>query len=178
MRILWLAKYMNGRFGKVKKLLEYMRKNPRAWLLTYIPIYLVWFVIAEHMVVDDYWVSSMAADDEIPFVPEFVVFYVLWYPYLLGSILYMYFRDHGAFVRYGIYLIITLSACLITFMAFPNGQNLRPEDTGSGICGWILERIYRADTNTNVLPSMHVVTCIGTIIAAFDSQNLHGYGCR
>lgn len=152
------------------KLREYVRKNPRIWLLMYIPVYLIWFVIVEHLSVDDYYVSWLPLDDRIPFVPWFTAFYVMWYPYLLIPILYLYFRDARAFVRYGVYLVITLSVCLVTFMVFPNGQNLRPEDTGGGLWGWVLDMLYAADTNTNVLPSMHVVTCIGTCIAAFDSQ--------
>ena len=55
---------------------------------------------------------------------------------------------------------------------FPNAQNLRPADPGRGLSGWILGKIYAADTNTNVLPSMHVVGCAGACMAAFDSRRL------
>lgn len=155
-----------------EKLREYVRKNPRVWLLMYIPVYLIWFVIVERLVVDDYYVSWMPLDDRIPFVPWFAAFYVIWYPYLLIPIFYLYFKDARAFVRHGAYLAISLSICLATFMVFPNGQDLRPEDTGGGLWGWVLDMLYAADTNTNVLPSMHVVTCIGTSIAAFDSERI------
>ena len=155
-----------------EKLREYARKNPRVWLLMYIPVYLIWFVTVEHLVVEDYYVSYLPLDDRIPFVPYIAAFYVMWYPYLLIPVLYLYFKDARAFVRHGVYLAITLSLCLGTYMAFPNGQDLRPEDTGGGFCGWLLDMLYAADTNTNVLPSMHVVTCIGTSIAAFDSERM------
>lgn len=164
---------LNGKGRNMKeRLREYVRKNPRVWLLMYIPVYLIWFVAVERMMTGDYYVSWMPLDDRIPFVPWFAAFYVMWYPYLLIPIFYLYFRDARAFVRHGAYLAISLSICLITFMVFPNGQELRPEDTGGGLWGWVLDRLYAADTNTNVLPSMHVVSCIGTCIAAFDSKSM------
>ena len=155
-----------------EKLLGYARKKPKVWLLMYIPVYLIWFVIVEHLVVEDYYVSYLPLDDRIPFVPFFTAFYVMWYPYLLIPVFYLYFKDARAFVRHGVYLAISLSVCLGTYMVFPNGQDLRPEDTGGGFWGCLLDMLYAADTNTNVLPSMHVVTCIGTGIAAFDSERM------
>ena len=160
-----------------EKLLGYARKNPKVWLLMYIPVYLIWFVIVEHLVVEDYYVSYLPLDDRIPFVPFFTAFYVMWYPYLLIPVFYLYFKDARAFVRHGVYLAISLSVCLGTYMVFPNGQDLRPEDTGGGFWGWLLDMLYAADTNTNVLPSMHVVTCIGTSIAAFDSERMRKVRC-
>ena len=35
-----------------------------------------------------------------------------------------------------------------------------------------MQRIYTADTNTNVLPSMHVIGCAALTLACFDSEPL------
>ena len=35
-----------------------------------------------------------------------------------------------------------------------------------------MQRIYAADTNTNVLPSMHVIGCAALTLACFDSEPL------
>ena len=37
---------------------------------------------------------------------------------------------------------------------------------------WLVQRIYAADTNTNVLPSMHVIGCAALTLACFDSEPL------
>jgi hypothetical protein len=51
--------------------------------------------------------------------------------------------------------------------AFPR----RPaEITQSGFSAWLVGCIYAADTNTNVLPSMHVVGCCAICYAAFTSS--------
>lgn len=55
-----------------------------------------------------------------------------------------------------------------------------PERTGSAPDGirtarfliWLVQRIYTADTNTNVLPSMHVIGCAALTLACFDSEPL------
>lgn len=140
--------------------------------MLYLPVYLVWFMMAEHFITADYYVSYMPLDDSIPFVPQYVVAYVLWYPFILMPIPYLYKNDRGAYVRYGVYLIIGLSVSLAVCCFFPNGQELRPVDTGEGIFARLVDILYAADTNTNVLPSMHVVTTIGTVMAFWDCRKL------
>ena len=63
------------------------------WYLLYLPIYLLMFVAVEHLVVDNYWVSWCTLDDMIPFVRQFVLVYVLWYPLMLGTTLYLLLKD-------------------------------------------------------------------------------------
>ena len=50
--------------------------------MLYVPVYLIWFALAEHMVptTDGCWVSYLPLDDKIPFLPGFILAYVLWYP--------------------------------------------------------------------------------------------------
>lgn len=151
---------------------NYIKKNPEILMVLYLPVYIVWFALSETLITTDYYVSYMPLDDKIPFVPQFVLPYITWYPYLLLPILYLYIKDRPAYIRYGAYLIITLSVSLAVCCILPNGQELRPADTGDGLCGWIIRLLYAADTNTNVLPSMHVASSLGTIMAYFDSKKL------
>ena len=73
----------------------------------------------------------------------------------------------------GAFIIAGFSISLTICMIWPNCQLLRPEvvDT-STLCGWLVNAIYPADPPTNVLPSMHVVGCMGVLAAVFDSQYL------
>ena len=120
---------------------KYIQEHKYVLLVLYVPVYLIWFALAERMVptTDGCWVSYLPLDDKIPFLPGFILAYVLWYPFLI----------------------------------FPVCQLLRPAvvDT-SNLCGWLVNAIYTADTPTNVLPSMHVVGCMGVLAAVFDSQYL------
>ena len=142
------------------------------WYLLYLPIYLLLFALVEHFIVDNYWVSWCTLDDQIPFVRQFVLIYVLWYPLMLGTTLYLLLRDRRAFVRYARSFVIGMTACMLIFLLLPSGQELRPAEVpGNDLSAWLLRFIYAADTNTNVFPSMHVVGTLAAVIAIFDSRS-------
>ena len=68
-------------------------------------------------------------------------------------------------------LMIGFSLCLAICSVFPNGQNLRPTTFASdGFCVRLVQALYRADTNTNVLPSMHVVGSFAVVYGALHSK--------
>lgn len=141
-------------------------------MFLYFPLYLSWFYLLEHFITTDYWVSYLPVDDKIPFVPFFIVFYVLWFPNVILPAFLLYFTDTAAFKRYAYYVIISFSLSMTICMFFPNGQDLRPvlPQNGDFFTSWV-GLIYSADTNTNVLPSMHVVGCVGTTLALWDSRH-------
>ena len=62
---------------------------------------------------------------------------------------------------------------IIFCMLFPNGQDLRPTDFQQNDCFiWLVKRIYAADTNTNVFPSMHVIGSAALVAAALHTPSL------
>ena len=145
------------------------------WYLLYLPIYLLLFALVEHFIVDNYWVSWCTLDDQIPFVRQFVLIYVLWYPLMLGTTLFLLLKDRRAFVRYARSVVLGLTACMLIFVLLPSGQELRPAEVpGNDLTAWMLRAIYAADTNTNVFPSMHVVGTLAAVIAIFDSRSASG----
>ncbi len=145
-------------------------------LLLYVPIYLVTFNFIENELVswnDFYWVSYMPIDDVIPFCEWFVIPYVLWYPFMLFTGVYLFFADANAFRRYMWFIIIGFSTSLIFYVIFPNGQNLRPATFDEqNILTEIMAHIYKTDTNTNVCPSMHCIGAIAVFLAFSDCEKL------
>ena len=142
-------------------------------MLIYLPAYLLLFYLVEHMVTQSYWVSWCPLDDWIPFVRQFVYFYVLWYPLMVGMTLWLLARDKRAFVRYGWTVIIGLSASIALFFLFPSIQELRPAQVpGSDLAAMLVRAIYAVDTNTNVFPSMHVVGTLAAVRAAWDTERI------
>ena len=143
------------------------------WFCLVLPVYLVSFWIVEHIVVDNYWVSYMPVDDMIPFNELFVIPYVFWYPFMIVTGLYLLYRNSGDFRRYTLFIAIAFLSALAFCLIFPNGQDLRPavfprENLLTGILGIL----YKADTNTNVLPSMHVLGSMAVVFAVFNSKSL------
>ncbi|MBR2520641.1 MAG: phosphatase PAP2 family protein [Oscillospiraceae bacterium] len=152
---------------------HFFRRYRHWWYLLYLPVFIGLFIAAEHLVTDDYTVIHASLDDRIPFLEIFVVPYCLWYPFMAAAAAYLFFFESAPFKRYVTYLAICFTFSLAFCMLWPNGQDLRPETMPrDNVFTRIVEGLYRADTNTNVLPSIHVCGSIGVVLAVFDSRTL------
>lgn len=142
-------------------------------LLLYFPVYLISFFILEHNITAGYWVSYFPLlDDKIPFVPCFVIPYYLWYPFIFVPGIYFLFRDVPTFKLYMYNVILGYSLGLLICAVFPNGQNLRPTSFSENtLCTRMVKAIYSVDTNTNVLPSMHVIGTLAVVSAVMHSPH-------
>ncbi len=154
---------------------NFIEKN-KYWLyMLFVPIYLVAFFLTEKYIngSSNYWVSYIPFDDTIPFVDWFVIFYVLWYPLLVGVAILLLIKDKQAYLRYARMIVFGFSFSIVFFWIFPNGQNLRPETfANDNIFTKIIGLIYASDTNTNVLPSMHVYGSLCAMVAVIDSDRV------
>lgn len=154
---------------------SFLKKYDHIWLLLYIPIYVFFFNVLETWISPsfDYWVSYMPLDDLIPFNELYVIPYVIWFPYMFLMGGYLFFMDKDAFIRYIWGFIIGFSTSLICFALFPNGQNLRPEIfPRDNFLVDMVKDIYANDTNTNVLPSMHVIGAWLIFFVYLDCERL------
>lgn len=88
------------------------------------------FWLAEHLIVDKYWVSYLPIDDQIPFCRFFIIPYCTWHPLLFLMTVYLFFTDAPAFKRFVVYIGLGFGGSILFCMLFPNGQDLRP----TGIC--------------------------------------------
>ena len=153
----------------------WIRENPHAWWALYLPVYLILFVLVEHAVDGSgaYWVPYLPIDDQLPFLEGFVLAYCTWYPMLFLIGLYLLFADGPAFRRYMQFIAIGFTLGTLICFLIPNGQNLRPQTFAhDNLLTRLVQGIYRADTNTNVFPSVHVIGCFAAVFAAFDAASL------
>lgn len=152
-----------------------MKKSKYLYLLI-VPIYLVYFFIAERIVTEGNFISYIPLDDKIPFVEAFVIPYVLWYPLLFGVGIALLLTDEVGFRRYMLFVGISFFSILTLNIIFPNAQELRPDPLPrDNFFTDIIEMIYKADTNTNVIPSMHVVGAMGAVVAVFCSKSFNSW---
>lgn len=150
-----------------------LHKYKHALWLLYLPVYFFSFFLAESSITTQYWVSYTPLDDKIPFVEEFVIAYIAWFPAIWLTGLFLLFVDPEAFRRYIWTIIIGYSVSLVVFFIFPNGQNLRPRAFSQpNVFTYMVQAFYTHDTNTNVLPSMHVIGASAVVFAVFDSKKL------
>ena len=151
----------------------FLKKYPHVWYLLIWLVHLIVFSAIEHLIVDDYWVSYLPIDDKIPFCRYFIIPYCTWHPLLAAMTIYLFFCDAPAFKRFMVYIGLGFGLSMLVCLVLPNGQNLRPASFAQDdIFTRMVQMIYAADTNTNVLPSMHVVGCAALTLACFDAPGL------
>lgn len=146
-------------------------KHAVTWL--YFAIYLPWFIYLEKHVVKSYHVIHMDIDDKIPFNEVFIIPYMLWFAYVAVTFLYFFFSDMRSYQKMCIFLFSGMTIFLIISTIYPNGHLLRPTTfENNNIFTQMVSALYKADTPTNLFPSIHVYNSIGTHLAIIKSDKL------
>ncbi len=155
------------------RLKDCFQKYKHAWVFLYGFIYMPWFRWLENRAVRHYYIIHSPLDNYIPFVEYFIIPYYLWFPFMIGGVLYFFFTDKKGFYRLVAFLITGMTAFLVISTVFPNGLDLRPAAVlGDNIFVDMVKFLYKVDTPTNVLPSIHVFNSIGIAIAVCQSEEL------
>ena len=113
------------------------------------------------------------ADDRIPFCPYFIIPYVLWYFFLIGTIVYfaLFCSSKKEYYQYIGTLAVGMTLFILVSYVYPNGQNLRPDLSGeSGVFVPAVRYLYKIDTPTNIFPSIHVFNSVASCIALFQNE--------
>lgn len=120
-------------------------------------VYFALYFLTENLIpYENCHVVHCALDDRIPFYELFVVPYLLWFFLVAGSLLYFFLYDIPSFRRLSIYIMITQAGAMLVYIIWPSIQLLRPETMPrDNFFTWVLAFVYRFDTPTGVLPSLH-----------------------
>ncbi len=112
---------------------------------------------------------SISADSAIPFVPAFMVIYVLAYvQWIFGFIIIG--RESREFChKFLAAEIVSKLLCLVVFLLLPTVME-RPEITGTDIFSRLTAFIYSADTPDNLFPSIHCFSSVFFAAAAVCSE--------
>lgn len=148
-----------------------MLQYRHAVVALYFPLYMVWFMALEARTDVKFTYIHSIVDDWIPFCEYFIIPYMLWFFYVLGTMVFLFFqwKDLKNFYHTAAVLIIGMTVSLIIYTLFPNGQNMRPVTFAKDdIFTRVISALYHTDTATNVLPSLHV----------YNSLAIHAGICR
>ena len=144
-------------------------------ILAYAIVYMLFFEYLECRPVWGFHVIDTVFDDYIPFCEYFIVPYLLWFPYQILTVLYFIFRNKNKKEYYQLIfnMMMGMTVFLIVSYAYPNVLHLRPsefprENVFTDMVRWL----YRTDTPTNVLPSIHVFNSLAACIAIAQSEQL------
>ena len=153
-------------------------KYKHAWAFLYILVYMPWFIWLEKHVTTDYHVIQTEVDEWIPFNEFFIIPYLLWFAFIAAAFLYFFFTDVAGFYKLAKIMFTGMTIFLIISTVFPNGQDLRPAVFArDNIFVDMVRVLYRADTCTNVFPSLHVFNSVCVCIAVHESRALRKRPC-
>lgn len=160
------------RGGKVMKK-YYERYKHAIPAFVYMAVYFVWFAYLERTIKTPETVIHMKWDDLIPFCEVFVVPYYLWFAYVAVTVLYLMFTNKQDYYRTCTFLFTGMTVFLIVSTLWPNGHHLRPSVMPrDNIFTTLVSAMYRADTPTNLWPSIHVYNSIGAHLAVLHNEKL------
>lgn len=111
-------------------------------------------------------------DRAVPFLKIFVIPYMLWYPFLYGSLIFMCIKDKTAYYSAVFSIVFGM---LISYLVYHVFQTTvpRPEISGSGFLSGALAFIYGNDQPFNCFPSIHVLTSFIIIKSIKDSKSIN-----
>jgi len=156
-----------------RDLQKWLDRNPHAWWVLALPYLIVAYILPEILIVDSYTSTAIPADGYIPFLPQAVVFYGAWYPMMFLTGIWLLLRDGHEFKRYMLALSVGMTVSGLIYVLWPNGQDLRPDLSVPGnVFELVLKKLYEIDTNTNVLPSLHVSCSVVAVFAVWQTHSI------
>ncbi|MDO5135451.1 MAG: phosphatase PAP2 family protein [Eubacteriales bacterium] len=145
-------------------------------ILVYSIVYLILFRYLEtEPVYGGYHVINTVFDSYIPFCEFFIVPYLLWFPYMIVTVLYFVFKNNNKKEYYQLVLnlMMGMTIFLIVSDVYPNILYLRPSEfPRENVFTDLVRFIYRADTPTNVLPSIHVFNSLAIHMSLTNCEAL------
>lgn len=122
-----------------------------------------------------YHVVHLPLDDRIPFCPAFVVFYILWYFYVPGCMLWACLRAKDVFCRQAAALFSGAFLCVAVFVLYPTCIDFRPTAEGAGVFRALCRLIYAHDAPVNVFPSLHCYEALVLHLVTFRAPPLRAH---
>lgn len=142
-------------------------------LLLFWPAFGLLFGFVERFYHVDYYAVHCALDDMIPFCEWFLIPYLFWFVYLIGTLVYTFFFDVPAFRRMMNFIIFTYTITMVVYLLFPTCQELRPtEFERDNVLTRFIAWFYVFDTDTNVFPSIHVLGSVAAMLGLWDCRRL------
>ncbi len=155
----------------MKELFRKHYRYPAA--ITYYLMYLVAFYLLERRAPATLHIIHCSIDQYIPFLEIFIVPYFFWFAFTAITVLVLFAYDREIMFRMVWIGVIGFSIFLFVSYTYPNGLDLRPETFArDNIFIDMVKFLYRIDTPTNVLPSLHVFVSTVAAAAVYRSEVL------
>lgn len=157
----------------MKKIFE--RRKDVCLVLAYVVFYMAFFGFLENRTGIKIHILQMRADYKIPFCEYFVIPYFLWFLYIGATAVWftLFNENRTEFYQFAVSMGIGMTLFLIVSYIFPNGHTLRPYYfPRENVFTEMVKFLYRIDTPTNIMPSLHVFNSVMCCTALWESKML------
>ena len=146
-------------------------------LLTWLIYFALYFITENLIPAEKCHPIHIFLDDLIPFCEWFIIPYVFWYGLIVFSMLWFLLYDVDSFRRMQIYIFTTQMIAMAVYILYPSRQDLRPATfENQNILTAVIGFLYKFDTNTGVLPSLHVAYSMGIMSAWLRRKSTPVFG--
>ncbi|WP_217283032.1 phosphatase PAP2 family protein [Paenibacillus alginolyticus] len=105
-------------------------------------------------------------DNLIPFIPIFIIPYLIWYPFLLGMFIVLLLKDRAVYYRSLTALCAGLISCYLIYATFQTTVPRPPINDDGWLIG-LVKFVYATDKPFNCFPSIHVLTSYIVLKASY-----------
>lgn len=131
---------------------------------------LLYFIIK--LFLNNYHFIGWELDNKIPFVPEFMYIYMIWYPFLFVSFFYIWKKHPKKFTKLILSIIVALSITFVIFLVYPT-KVVRPDvQIGHTLTSLLTYIVYLLDEPVNCFPSVHCLMCFELMFFIFMDKKL------
>lgn len=159
-----------GKRNKISTAADWIRSHRYSLLLLYLPLYVIAFFAIERIPVDHYYIIRCPLDDLIGFNAAMVIPYAIWYLWFPGWLFYFLLKSREEFIRLALVMFTGMTLCLVTYVVWPNGVDLRESITGTDLCSKAVALIRSVDTPYGVCPSIHISTITAIMLVIRDTK--------
>ncbi|OCA90660.1 phosphoesterase [Bacillus sp. FJAT-27225] len=148
-----------------------LRKTPYLLFLLVIPVLgLIYQFLNTHPT--EAVQISTALDGYIPFMPIFIIPYILWYAYVFVYLVYFCFKDTKIYLKTLILIVVGELICFTIYFFFQTTVP-RPQLQGDGVLIDLVRFIYANDQPFNCFPSIHVLTTFAIMMGSLHIKEKH-----
>lgn len=108
-------------------------------------------------------------DKNIPFLKIFIIPYIMWYPFIIGTFIFFCYYDREVYYRCLLSMVLGMLICYVCYYFFQT-MVPRPEVLGDDILTKLVRVIYKTDEPFNCFPSIHVLSCYIIMKGAYKSS--------
>ena len=162
----------NGKLQAIKNF--FVERKYVLWLLLWVP-HSIWYFVLNKYQVNSHLIH-IPLDDMIPFVKEFVIFYVLWYGYIAFAHIWTFFKSKRDFLVMCSLIFTANLLSMLVCTIYPSMHDMRPDDAtmGTGFLSDIVRWLYGTENPYCILPSMHCMLAIVITVGLIFSESMKG----